>query len=146
MEIEIHRSELESLIGALALALVVVLGLIGWRVTPVEDGRPRVLTREDWQALKARRAFREELDRLRREAESLSDLLDARPDPVRAGLALDRARQLAAGGHPALAAQREALLAAAEAVNAWAAGAADYAEARAALQGAVETLGRVVEP
>jgi hypothetical protein len=126
------------LIAALAVA---GLAFAGRLATPVDgEGRARILTWSDWQEMKAQRAFRAERDRMRRDAEELARLLEARPDPVRAMLLRDRIRRETAGGHPALEASRQALREAAEAVAAWASGGADIEEARQAVQKAVERL------
>ncbi|MDR7574297.1 MAG: hypothetical protein QN194_15395 [Armatimonadota bacterium] len=124
-----------------ALMLAALLAVAGRSVTPVDaEGRPRILSYGDWQALKAERAFRAERDRLRRAAEELAHLLEARPDPVRAMLLRDRILRETAGGHPALERARERVRAAAALVAAWASGGASREEAVRAVQAAVEAL------
>lgn len=127
-----------ALVGLLFITLV---GVMGWRMTPLTPaGAPRFLTWDDWQAFHIRQQVARELAALRRESQALADLLQDTPDPVRAGLALTRIRQLTAGGQPILASQRQALLDAAQAVNAWAAGAETQADATAALQAVIRAL------
>lgn len=123
----------------LPLALLVLVGLVllGRSVTPKGSS---LLTPAEWGLLKAERAYREELGDLRQAAEELAALLNARPDPVRAGLAADRAEQLALEGQPALALQREALTRAAEAVRLWAMGGGSREDAEVALAEAVQLL------
>lgn len=129
------------LLAGLAALLLVLLGGLGWSVTPTTAaGAPRLLTWEDWQANKVRRQAAAELGQLRRECDGLAALLQDAPDPVRAGLALARVQQLAAAGSPLLAEQRQALLAAAEAVNSWAAGAETQPAAAEALAQAAAAL------
>ena len=144
LEIELdERARRAAIAGAIFVALLAValLAFGGRLATPVdEEGRARLLTWSDWQEMKSQRAFRAERERMRREAEELARLLEARPDPVRAMLLRDRIRRETAGGHPALEASRQALREAAEAVAAWASGGADIEEARQAVQKAVERL------
>jgi hypothetical protein len=127
--------------GVAAMAAVVLVGLtlLGRAVTP-EGGV--VLTPEEWRLLKASRAYDQELGRLRDEAGALVDILNRSPDAVRASAAADRVAQMAVEGNGALALQREALASAAEAVRLWAMGGAERQGAAAALQEAVDLLGR----
>jgi hypothetical protein len=126
------------LIAALAVAGLACAGRLA---TPVDgEGRARILTWSDWQEMKAQRAFRAERDRMRRDAEELAGILEARPDPVRAMLVRDRILKEAAMGHPALEQARRKLRAAAEAVAAWASGGTGREEAVRAVQEAVEAL------
>ncbi len=126
--------------AAAGILVLLVLALAGRAVTPVEEGRPRLLSYADWQAMKAERAFRAERDRLRRDVEVLAAMLEARPDPVRAMLLRDRIRRETAGGHPALEGARSKVRAAAEAVADWAAGGADREAGRRAVEEAAEAL------
>lgn len=132
MEIEIPLPVRKIQIALLGLAVLLGLaglGAVGRFVSPLEDGRPRPMSWADWEAWKARRAFRDDIRRLREDAEALAVLLNGDPDPVRAQILAERIFARHREGTPLSAPAREALMAAARAAVRWSVGAADRAEA-----------------
>ena len=125
------------LVALAATLLLAGLGWLGYAYTPAGD---KPLTWNEWQVLKARSAYLDELGELQAAAGTLADLLNAQPDPVRAQLAAESIRRLASEGQPALAYQREKLALAAQAVSDWAVGAVDRETARQALDEAIQAL------
>ena len=140
MEITINRRFLYVLLGLLALLVLVGLTLLGRAYTP---DPARVIGWSDWQAAKIERQYRRELARLREDLADLAKMLQDNPDPVRAEMAASRVAQRHADGLGLLARQREAVVGAAEVVRDWAAGYADYGEAVAAVNAAMEVLNDV---
>jgi hypothetical protein len=136
IEVEVNESLWYFLLPVVVLALAGLM-LLGRAVTP-ESGE--ILTPSEWRLIKADRAYWEELDGLRRDAEELALLLNNNPDAVRAGLTVDRIQQASMDGQTALAIQRNALADAAEAVRLWAMGGGTREEAEVALAKAVTLL------
>lgn len=120
MEIEIEWKGLSSLwIGAIVVA-VILLGVLGWRVTP-EGGK--VLTWEEWKIYRARQEYRTELKELRQACEEMAGLLNKPLDPLRVLTVTDRLnRTLEKHRQEALQPQREAVLDAVSALRGWAQG------------------------
>ncbi len=125
------------LIALAAILLLAGLGWLGYVYTPAGD---MLLTWTEWQVLKARSAYLGELGELQAAADTLANLVNAPPDPVRAQLAAESIQRLASEGQPALQYQREKLALAAQAVSDWAAGAVDRETARQALDDAIQAL------
>ena len=94
------------LIALAAILLLAGLGWLGYAYTPAGD---KPLTWTEWQVLKARSAYLDELGELQAAADTLAALLNAQPDPVRAQLASESIQRLASEGQPALEYQREKL-------------------------------------
>lgn len=120
IEITLDRGTRQWLVLLAAMSSVIgmlALGALGRLVTPLPG---RLLTWSDWQAFKLERQYQIELASLRNSAEQLAAALDVAPDPIRVGLLHDRLAQRHHTGVTALANQRTALLAANEAVYAWA--------------------------
>ena len=135
---ELDLSELRiPLVGLAATLLLACLGYLGHAYQPSGD---RLLTRSEWQILKARRLYGSELKDLQVAAETLAALLNADPDPVRAQIAAERIQRLASEGQPSLEYQREKLALAAQAVSAWSVGAATRSSALEALDDALRSL------
>lgn len=135
---ELDLSTLRPLLVVLAAVLLLSgLGWLGHAYLPSGDG---LLTLSEWQVLKASRAYQKELQQLRRSAESLAELTNARPDPVRAQLLAENIERLASRGQPALAYPRERLTLAAQAVSDWSVGALDRDSAVQALTAAIQSL------
>lgn len=128
-----------SVFGVL-LALVTVLG-IGWLGQVVTPNPARLLTWDDWQALKIERQYRAELAALRTDVGELAAALRVAPDPIRIGLLHDRLAQRHQTGLPLLAQHRAALLAANDAVYAWALTELAQTDAEFSVQEAVNVLG-----
>ncbi len=135
---ELDLSEYRWPFVALAVALLLaVLGWLGYAYTPAGD---KPLTWSEWQVLKAQSAYRSELRQLQAATDTLVALLNKQPDPVRAQLAAESIQRLTGEGQPALAFQREKLALAAQAVSDWAVGAVDRETARLALEEAIQAL------
>jgi hypothetical protein len=136
MELDLsgHRSLLLSLVIFL---LLLTLGWLGHAYLPSGD---KFLTHTEWQFLKASLAYRKELSHLQAAAETLVDLLNDRPDPVRAQLVAQSVQRLASQGQPALSYPRGKLFEAAQAVSDWAVGAIEREVAGRALDAAVQAL------
>jgi hypothetical protein len=124
----------------IALAVILLLAVLGWLGYAYIPSGDRLLTRSEWQVLKANRAYHKELAELQVATETLAALLNARPDPVRAQIAAESIQRLASEGQPALQYQREKLALAAQAVSAWAVGAIDHETARQALDQVIQAL------
>jgi hypothetical protein len=129
---ELDLSDYRWPLVALAVILLLAgLGWLGYAYTPAGD---KPLTWSEWQVLKARSAYLDELGKLQAAADTLAALLNALPDPVRAQLAAESIQRLASEGQPALQYQREKLALAAQAISDWAVGALDRETARQALE------------
>jgi hypothetical protein len=124
----------------IALAILLLLAGIGWLGSVYTPEGDQPLTWSEWQVLKARRAYLKELAELRVAVESLTALLNDRPDPVRAQLAAENIQRLTDKGLPALIYQRGKLALAAQAVSDWAVGAIDHATALQTLDQAIKAL------
>jgi len=124
----------------IALAVILLLAVLGWLGSAYTPARDQPLTWSEWQVMKARRAYLSELAELRAAAESLTALLNNRPDPVRVQLVAENIQRLTDKGLPALAYQRAKLTLASQAVYDWAVGAIDHDSARQALDQAVQAL------
>lgn len=131
------RQWLMAIAVLVGIVSVLALGALGRAVTPAPG---RLLSWGDWQALKLERQYRAELAALRNSAEQLAQALDSAPDPIRVGLLHDRLAQTHHVGVLALMQPRTALLAANEAVYAWALASLSRAEALAVVQTALESL------
>lgn len=131
----------KTIIGLSILAALLIFGFVGYRFTTVDgEGLPQVLSWTDWRLLRLERAYLAELSRLQHEADVLTELLNASPDPVRAQITAERIASSYADGEPALAHQRELLVTAAQAVQDWAVGVVERPAAEAALQEAITAL------
>jgi cell division protein FtsB len=135
---ELDLSTHRPLLVVLACVLLLVgFGWLGHACLPSGD---RLLTLSEWQVLQASRAYQKELAQLRASAESLAELINTLPDPVRAQLLAENIARLASHGQPALVYQRDKLTQAAKAISDWAVGALDREGARFALQAAIQAL------
>ena len=136
MELDLSTHRLQFIVLA-AVVLLVGVGWLGHDYLPSGD---RLLTLSEWQVLKASRVYRKEVGQLRTSVESLAELINTRPDPVRAQLLTENVVRMASRGQPALAYPREKLTLAAQAVSDWSVGAIDRESARQALQAAIQAL------
>ncbi len=137
MEIEIDLKSFSSLGIALAIVVLLILGLVGYAVTP--EGN-RILTWEDWQVHKAHLEYRREVGALQTAVDRLAQVVNRSPDPLRAQMTADRVlrdldRVTLAVLEPAKGAVGEAALA----VRAWALG----GEREAAVQAVARALDAV---
>lgn len=119
MEIEIERKTLVTILIALGLFSLLLVGMLGHAVTP--DGG-KVLSWGEWQILKAQKAYIEELQQLRQASDEMAGMLNNRPDPVRVQMQADRLQKNLAEGQSSLSEQRSKLYTAAEAIRAWSLG------------------------
>lgn len=128
-------------IGALVVALLVGLALLGHGVSPIEAGRPQVLTPERWLAAALTRQANTEIARLASDAQTLRDTLAKDPpDAIRAMTLAQRIYAAHRTGTAATAPARQTLIAAAEAVARYAAGGLERNVAITALNTALERL------
>ena len=136
MEIDLSR----NLWPIVALVFLMLLGSLGWLGYAYLPAGDRALTRSEWQVLKAQSTYRKELQELQATAETLMELLNTQPDPVRTQLSVERIQRLTSEGHPALLYQREKVALAARSVGDWAVGALDRETALQALTEATGVL------
>ena len=121
--IEIELSTLQGkaiLVWMMVVVLVLGLGLLGREMTPDGD---IVLSWSEWQVMKVSRVYNAELSQLQKSAESLAELVDDHPDPVRAQIITDQVMDRASSGEDALKLQRVAVTGAAMIVRDWSVGA-----------------------
>ena len=143
MEIEFDGLNLnaKTLVWIVLIPVLILFGFVGENYTAVsKEGRPQALSWGEWRIYQEERAYQEELNDLRSEADLLAGMLNSSPDPVRAQITADRITSQYDEGQDALAIQREYLIAAAQAVSNWSAGVVDLAAAQAAVQEAVKLL------
>lgn len=138
-----NRSAFTATMVAIALVLVAILGR--W-LTPVDaDSQSRVLTWTEWLVFKQHRAYRSDVRILTSNANRLADLLDEEPDPVRVQLVVEQVgRNLEKVDHPALDAQRERVLIAAEQILTWSLGPGDKDTATTALDEAIQSIQQAI--
>ncbi len=139
IELEIGRGNaLWLLVGVIVLVALVGLGALGRAVTP---NPPHVLTWGDWRFLAVQREYRRELAALREDGQTLAALVQSQPSIETAWKAEEIAKRWQGGeGLSILAGRRQAVIAAAQAVEAWAGGTATRQQAVQAVQHALERL------
>ena len=152
--------------GVLLAGLLIGLALLGQDASPVEAGRPQVLTPERWLAAGLTRRADAEIARLAEDAQTLRDALvadrkqssldssggqpgqtgvEVRPDAIRAMTLAQRIYAAHRAGTAATAPARQALIAAAEAVARYAAGGLERNTAVLTLNAALERI-RAIAP
>jgi hypothetical protein len=136
MELDLSRYRLLLVL----LAAILLLSSIGWLGHAYLPSGDKLLSRTEWQVLKADLAYRKELSRLQDAAGDLAALLNDRPDPVRAQLTHESIQRLTRQGQPALGYSREKLAAAAQAISDWAVGAIEREVASQVLEEALQLL------
>ncbi len=140
MEIELCRRA-TWVWPALAVTVLVAFALVGRMATPVEAGRPQVLTPDRWLAWRLERQARREAQALAVDAWDLRALVEAgRPNPVEAMLLARRIYARHRTGTAATGPAREALITAAEAVARYATGTLGRDEAIAAVNRALDRI------
>lgn len=138
MEIEIEWKGLSSLWIGVVVVMVILLGVLGWMVTP-EGGK--VLTWEEWQIYRSKHEYRRELKELQKACDEMSALLQQPLDPLRVLTVTDRlTRALGKQTQAALASPRTAVQEAVLCLRRWAQG-----ESREAAVNALENAIRKVE-
>jgi len=137
MEIEVDLKGLKvSNLAIIALvAVLVILGVVGYHVTP--EGN-RILTWEDWQVRQAHLEYRREVGVLQGALDRLAQVVNRTPDPLRAQMTADRVlRDLDEVTLAVLEPAKGAVSEAALAVRAWALG--------GERESAVQAVARAVE-
>ena len=104
LEISFSRKVLRIFLAAVGVLLVGGLGVLGYFHTP---DPARAIGWPDWREWKVERRYRRELAQLQKDLAELADILQGRPDPVRAELAATRIEQRHATGLGLLAGQRQ---------------------------------------
>lgn len=142
IEVDLNGLKLSNWI-AIAIALVlVILGVVGYRVTP--EGN-RILTWEDWQVRRAHLEYRREVGVLQGALDRLAQVVNRTPDPLRAQMTADRVlRDLDAVRLAVLEPAKGAVGEAALAVRAWALGGEREAAVQAVAR-AVEVVQQAAE-
>jgi hypothetical protein len=142
IEVDLNGLKLSNWI-AIAIALVlVILGVVGYRVTP--EGN-RILTWEDWQVRQAHLEYRREVGVLQGALDRLAQVVNRTPDPLRAQMTADRVlRDLDAVRLAVLEPAKGAVGEAALAVRAWALGGEREAAVQAVAR-AVEVVQQAAE-
>ena len=129
------------IIGAFITVLLVGLALLGHGVSPVEAGRPQLLTPERWLAAALTRQAAVEITRLVDDVQSVREVLAKEPpDAIHAMTLAQRVYAAHRTGTAATAPARQALIAAAEAVARYAAGGLARNDAITALNAALERI------
>ena len=116
---------------------MVGLTLLGRAITPEP---PHIMSWTNWQMLKAERTYQRELGKLRKDASTLAELLNNRPDPVQTQILAQRMLNDLKEGHPALTFQRELVAQAATDLQDWSVGAQDRLVAAGSLEIAIASL------
>lgn len=144
MEIELNmnrgRQQIRDIAGWLVLVLLVALFLIGFLGKAFTPASNTVLSWSEWQIIKIEKVYEQELSTYQQFAESLSQLINGTPDPVRAQVVSDQILQNTATGLAALERPRLGLQEAARAVRLWAVGAGSMDTAQASLSNAIQLI------
>jgi hypothetical protein len=144
MEIELNmnrgRQQIRDIAGWLVLVLLVALFLIGFLGKAFTPASNTVLSWSEWQIIKIEKVYEQELSTYQQYVESLSQLINGTPDPVRAQVVSDQILQNTATGLSALERPRLGLQEAARAVRLWAVGAGSMDTAEAALSNAIQLI------
>lgn len=138
------------LVGLLMAALLLGFGVLGHFVSPVEAGRPVLLTWERWEAVALERQVRAETGRLMEDVDALKALLtpvsasgtteEFRPDAIKALTLAQRIYTRQREGAAVTAPARQAAIAAAETTARHASGGVERA---AAVMAVNDALGRL---
>jgi hypothetical protein len=134
MEIELNlnrwRQQIGEQAGGLTLVLLVALFLIGFFGRTFTPASNTVLSWSEWEIVKIEKEYQKQLSTYQQYADSLSQLINQSPDPVRAQVVSDQVLQNTATGMGALERPRLGLQEAARAVWLWAVGAGSLNTAR----------------
>lgn len=143
MEIEVNLSATKFWgIVLLATCLILVaVTLLGRSITPIRSGQAVILSWDEWQIVKIKQVYQEELKSLHKMYKETAALLKEKADPVRGQVTTTRILEtLNKGGLPALDNQRKSLGAAVLAVRDWSLGTGDENNARALMAEAVSSI------
>ena len=144
MEIELNmnrwRQQIREIAGGLVLVLLVALCLIGFLGKTFTPASNTVLSWSEWQIIKIEKEYEQQLSNYQQYTESLSQLINGTPDPVRAQVVSDQILQNTAKGLSALERPRLGLQEAARAVHLWAVGAGSMDSAQASLSNAIQLI------
>lgn len=144
MEIELNlnrfRKNIAENVGGLIAVLLVALFFIGFLGKSFTPSNNSVLSWSEWQIVKIEKEYTQQLSTYQQYAESLSQLVNGTPDPVRAQVVSDQIIQETASGLGALERPRLGLQEAARAVRQWAIGAGPLENAQASLNIAIEWI------
>jgi hypothetical protein len=135
LEIKLSRKAFWWILAGVTLLALIGLGVLGNFYTPE---LARVIWWTDWAEWKVERQYCKELAQMQKDLGELADILQDRPDPVRAELAAARMEQRHTSGLSLLEGQRKVAIAAAQAVRDWAAG---YEKYDIAVQAVNEAIG-----
>lgn len=142
IEVDLNGLKVSNLAIVALVAVLVILGVVGYRVTP--EGN-RILTWEDWQVRRAHLEYRREVGVLQGALDRLAQVVNRTPDPLRAQMTADRVlRDLDAVRLAVLEPAKGAVGEAALAVRAWALGGEREAAVQAVAR-AVEVVQQAAE-
>lgn len=142
IEVDLNGLKVSNLAIVALVAVLVILGVVGYRVTP--EGN-RILTWEDWQVRRAHLEYRREVGVLQGALDHLAQVVNRTPDPLRAQMTADRVlRDLDAVRLAVLEPAKGAVGEAALAVRAWALGGEREAAVQAVAR-AVEVVQQAAE-
>lgn len=142
IEININQDGIGYIVAVVTLVVLLALGWLGQPVTlATEDGKPKVLTFQDWRFLQAEQAYKAELQVLRQDADHLANLVNGKPNPVQVQIDVDEVLKHTQSGVPALDTARKSVMAAALAVREWSVGSLNRDVALNALEDAFRSLG-----
>jgi uncharacterized protein YjiS (DUF1127 family) len=137
LEVKLNRRTLWWILAGAILLILVGLAVLGRFHTPQPA---HVIWWTEWTEWKVERRYRKELAQMRKDLEELADILQGRPDPVKAELVATRMEQRHASGLGLLEGQREVAITAAQVVRDWAAGYEKYDVAVEALNEAIAIM------
>jgi hypothetical protein len=137
LELKLSRKAFGWILAGVIVLVLVGLGALGRFHTP---DPAHVIWWADWTEWKVERQYRKELTQMQKDLAQVADILQGRPDPVKAELATTRMEQRYASGLGMLEGQREVAVEAAQVVRDWAAGYEKYDVAVEAVNEAIEIM------
>jgi hypothetical protein len=137
LEVKLSRKAFWWILAGVALLVLTGLAALG-RFHTSEPAH--VICWTEWTEWKVARQYRKELAQMQEDLAELADVLQGRPDPIKAEMAATRMEQRYAGGLSLLEGQREVAVTAAQVVRDWAAGYEKYDVAVEAVNEAIEIM------
>jgi hypothetical protein len=131
------------------LLLIALFAVVGFTITPqVNNGKGKdVMSWQDWEIMKKRSIFRDELAHIKAQADTLSSVITAVPDPVKIQLVTDNVLiELSNIQSSALIGAKQSMTDATRVIRGWSMGTASRDEARQALDGAIFEIRRAENP